>query len=73
MTDLDKKLADILERESIHDTDVLVEFDSWDSLTALSIIAMVDADYNINLSAEALIALRTISDLKQFIASNTNK
>ena len=73
MTDLDKKLADILERESIHDTDVLVEFDSWDSLTALSIIAMVDADYNLNLSAEALIALRTISDLKQFIASNTNK
>ena len=72
MTELNEKLAEILEVDSINDSDVLTDFDGWDSLTSLSIIAMIDTDYNINISAEELVSLSTVGDLKNYIKSKTN-
>ncbi len=69
MNDLNQKLADILEVQSVNDTDSLKEFDEWDSLTSLSMIAMIDADYNVNLTAEELVSLNTVGELKNYIKS----
>ena len=41
MENLKKELAGLLEVEKVNDSDVLSTFDCWDSLTILSIIAMV--------------------------------
>lgn len=60
------KLADILEVDEVKPADLLEDFEEWDSLSALSVIAMIDAQYGVNLtaadlkgvgSAEALFAL----------------
>jgi len=39
------------------------ELNEWDSLTALSLIAMVDEEYQIKLSGEDIISSETINDL----------
>ena len=58
-----EKLADILEVEEINESEILESFDSWDSLTAFSIIALADSDYGISLSAEKLKSFKTVGDL----------
>jgi acyl carrier protein len=48
------KIAKILEVEGVSDADDLKAFPQWDSLTVLSVIAMLDADYGVNLRAADL-------------------
>lgn len=43
--------------------DKLESFEEWDSVTALSIIAMVDEQFHKTLSGEDLIAAKTVSDI----------
>ena len=62
-----KKLEDILEVEKIEMDNVILEFEEWDSLTALSIIATIDTDFNVNITAEELISAITIQDLLDLI------
>ncbi len=64
-------LAEILEVESVGDGDVLREFESWDSLTRLSIIAMAESDYRTVLSAKDLEGLATVGQLKAFLDGNS--
>ena len=49
-----EKIAKILEVDSVSDADDLKTFPQWDSLTVLSVIAMLDADYGVNLRAADL-------------------
>ena len=63
MTNFDNKLAEILEVDTVTDTDVLKDFDTWDSLTSLSIIVAIESEYNVNLSAEELNSVGTIGEL----------
>lgn len=39
------------------------EFDEWSSLIALSVIAMVDEEYNITINSDAIRESETIKDL----------
>jgi acyl carrier protein len=61
------KLAEILEVDKVELNSVLSDFDEWDSLTSLSIIATIDADFNINISAEELLTASTVGDLVNLI------
>jgi acyl carrier protein len=45
------------------------ELDEWSSLTALSIIAMVDAEYGVQLKGEEIRNAQTITDL--YVTVNT--
>jgi acyl carrier protein len=54
MNDYLDKIAKILEVDSVSDADDLKTFPQWDSLTVLSLIAMLDADYGVNLRAADL-------------------
>ena len=38
-------------------------FDEWDSLVALSLIAMFDTEYNVKLSGDQIRAANTLEDL----------
>ncbi len=70
MENFKSKIAEILEVDSVNDTDVLTDFDNWDSLSSLSIIAMIDTDYSLNMSAEKLVSFNTVGELEQFVKAN---
>lgn len=71
MEDFDSGIAELLEVDSVHDTDVLADFDVWDSLTALSIIAFVDENYGVTVSAQDFVTAKTIGGLKTLVSAKT--
>lgn len=46
--------------------------ENWDSLNALSLIAMADADYGITLSGQAISDSRTIADLWSVVSGKAS-
>ena len=58
-----KKIAEILEEDEIKETDDLKSFAQWDSLSVLSVIAMLDAKYGVNLRAPDFQPINTVGDL----------
>jgi acyl carrier protein len=45
------------------------ELEAWDSLTALSIMAMLDDKYNVNLSADEMRTADTLQELYALVES----
>jgi acyl carrier protein len=72
MNEFYSKLAELLEVEETKPSDVLADSPLWDSLTQLSLIAMLDADYGVNLTAADLRAIRTAGDLEARVAARKN-
>ena len=63
MDDLYSRLAQILEVDRVDATDVLSEFEYWDSLTVLSVLALLDSSYGLNLTAADIRKMKTAGDL----------
>ena len=61
-------LAEILEEESVNEGDVLAEFDAWDSLSILSIIAYASEHFHKQLKNNEIRDLETVADLIALIA-----
>jgi len=57
------KLADILEVSEVQMADEFRNFDSWDSLSALAIIANVEKYFGINITVSELVQLKTVGSL----------
>ncbi len=49
MEELVVKLAEILEVEDLDLNKKFADYDEWDSLSALSVLAMLDSDYHIQM------------------------
>jgi acyl carrier protein len=62
-------IAELLEEETVELTDYLDSFEAWDSLTILSIIAFLDSEYNVQLSAEEIENSETIDGIKKLVES----
>lgn len=62
-----EKIAELLEVEIVSTDDKLDSFEEWDSLTAFSIIALADSDYNKSLTNKQLKEFITINDLVNYI------
>jgi acyl carrier protein len=58
-----KKIAEILEEDEVKESDELKSYPQWDSLSVLSVIAMLDANYGINLRAKEFENIKTVGDL----------
>jgi len=69
MNDFLKKLAAILEVEAVKDSDDLKAFPQWDSLAVLSVIAMLDADYGVNLRAGDFDPIKSAGELWNLVES----
>jgi acyl carrier protein len=69
MENFEVLIAEILEVDSIKNGDKFESFECWDSLTLLSIIALVDQNYGVNLSANDVLNSVTIGGLKELIKS----
>lgn len=68
-----ERLAEVLEEDAVRPEDVLTSFEQWDSLTALSVVAMIGEHYSVNLSAEDLVVARTASALEALVAAKRTK
>lgn len=73
MEEFETIIAEILEVDAVTPEDELVAFECWDSLTILSIIALTDQKYRINLSAKEVLNAKTIGGLKDLITKRQNE
>jgi acyl carrier protein len=69
MTEFLQQIATILEVEQVNDTDDLKAFPQWDSLSVLSVIAMLDAKYSVNLRAADFGPIKSAGDLWKLVQS----
>lgn len=60
MEELVQKLADLLEVEELDVTKKFRDYEEWDSLAGLSLIAMLDSDYNTTMSGKEVAAFENI-------------
>lgn len=51
----------------IHGSTRFKELTEWDSLTALSLIAMMDSEYSVKLTGEVLKSLNTVEEIYALI------
>ena len=64
-----KKIAEILEEPEIKPTDELKSYPQWDSLSVLSVIAMLDSNYGVNLRAAEFETINTAEELWNLVQS----
>lgn len=65
-------LFDDLDTSTISDTTVFRNLEDWDSIAALSIIAMIDEEYGVTFNAADMKSCQTIGELKNKIDSKLN-
>ena len=73
MNDIYSRLSEILEVDRVSADDVLSKFEYWDSLTVLSILAMLDASYGVNLTAADVRGMASAGDLVAAVESRRPK
>jgi acyl carrier protein len=61
------QLAEVLEVDKVSSDDVLTDFPEWDSLTVLSLIAMLDAQYGLNITATELSEFKTAGEIARLV------
>lgn len=69
MDNLYEALAEILEVDEVKPEDELDEFENWDSLAVLEIIAMIDEKYSVVIDSKEVKNLITAADLEALIRS----
>lgn len=68
MEELVNKLAEILEVDELDVKKSFTDYDEFDSLALLSILAMLDSDYHMSMTAKEIRSLASIEDFcKQVI------
>ncbi len=67
------RLAEILDVTEVRAEEVLRDFEEWDSVTVLSVMAMIDSAYGVALSAEDLAHLVTVGDLRDLVAARSGR
>ena len=63
MEKMNEQLAELLEVDEVKDSDVLEDFECWDSLTILSIIAWASENYGKTLLAKDINKAKTVGGL----------
>ena len=69
MEELKEKLAEILEVEGLDVTKKFADYDEYDSLAALTILAMLDSDYHKSMRAADLRNYASIADFCRDVLS----
>ena len=62
MEELLSKIADLLEVDAVDPQKKFKDYEEWDSFTRLSVLAMLDSDYKVQMTYEQLEAFQTIGD-----------
>lgn len=62
MKELLEKIAEILEVDEVDVSKKFTDYEEWDSLCGLSIIAMLDSDYRMTMKNKDILEFATIGD-----------
>jgi acyl carrier protein len=73
MSKLIEQLKKILEVDSIDTKKKLTEFEEWDSLSSLSVLAMLDSDFGLTLTNNDLRNFENIESLVSYIDEHKKK
>ena len=65
-------LRAILDIEEVKPDNVLKDYEQWDSLAILSVLAMADSKYGITIRAEEIRGTVTVADLADLIEAKRN-
>jgi acyl carrier protein len=63
------QMAELLEVNSVGPQDEITSFETWDSLTSLSIISLLHDEYNIIISRQDILDAKTVEGMYQIIQS----
>ena len=67
------ELEDILQREEpCQEKDILEEYDEWDSLSKMSVMAYFKKNFNVEISLNDLKDIKSVSDLINLAGENIN-
>ena len=69
MKELVAKIAEILEVDDLDITKKFTDYDEWDSLATLSVLAMLDSDYNTTMKGAEILSFATIEDFCKEVMS----
>lgn len=70
MEQLVEQLQELLEVDNIDLTKKFKDYDEWDSLAALSVIALMDSDYGIAIKNSELMAFENIQAFCDYVLQN---
>jgi acyl carrier protein len=62
-----QQLAAILDLEQVREGDVLSDFEQWDSLAILSVLAMADSKYGVTIMGGEIRSSVTAADLANLV------
>jgi acyl carrier protein len=68
-----QRLAAILDIEEVKQDDTLTEFEQWDSLAILSVLAMADAKYGVTIKAHEIRSVVTAAELANLVETKKNQ
>ncbi len=71
-TDFIEKLSDTFERETnqIHLNDAFKEYEEWDSLALLSLMATLEEEYNVTIPRTEFEKIKTVQNLFDYVKSH---
>lgn len=67
MSLLCEKLKEVFDVAEVRPENVLREFSNWDSLAILSIVSLAEENYKVQLSADDIKNVQTVSELEAMI------
>lgn len=70
MEKLTSKLSEIFEVENIDISLKFSDLEEWDSLTRLTMLAMLDSDYNINITDSDLLKFENIKEFCDYVLND---
>lgn len=62
-----EKMKEVLEREDVDMQDVFRDYEEWDSVCLLSLMVVLEDDYDLIISKEEFEKIKTIEDLYNYI------
>lgn len=68
-----EELANILDVDAVEDAAILRDYEAWDSLVVLSLVAMADSKFGFTLTFPEVKSLKTVSELWEYFEKNRKK
>jgi len=72
MDKLVKNIEELLEVENLDTNLKFTDLIEWDSLSVLSILALLDSDYGMNLDQKEIESFASIADFIKYVEKNAN-
>ncbi len=68
-----QKLREILECDEVSRENDIGDFENWDSLGVLTILAMIDSTYKVSISSEEFLKVRKVGDLEDIVRAKLGR